>query len=377
MKIRADKDTLAGALALAARFSGSAASMPALSGLHLHAADGTLTVRASSVDASAVVAASDVDVLDDGEAVIPGRRLVDAVKAMRADTAELTVEDGFARLAGGKGSGRLPTLPADDFPVDLGDQLAEPVTLATDHGALADAVKAAERVVAKDPSRPALGGIQLEWAQQTLDVVATDGYRLTHRQLPVAVAAGDGEPVTAALVPAGPLRHALDAVGAGENPQVVVGSGLLSVATDRVRVTIRLTEAQFPAWRDFVAIEEAGAATVDIAELRSAVAAVTAFDDGGEGALELAAAEDGDAVTLSLVGSGDGGAGDEMLDATFDGALPTVSLRAAYLLTALEQFGDADTARIAVVDAQRPLKVTAPDASAAGQHIVMPYLIRR
>ena len=179
MKFKCDRDVLSEALQTVQRAVSSRPGIPALTGVHLNAAGSHLTLATTDLEVSARLSL-EVQVQEEGVALVPARLLADMVKSFEQAPVEFEADDGQARVACANYEGTIRLLPVEEFPV-----LQEPTgtKVRVNAGELAEGVSQVARAASRDEARPILTGVLLEVSREGLTMVATDSYRLAMREL--------------------------------------------------------------------------------------------------------------------------------------------------------------------------------------------------
>ena len=116
MKFRCDRDALSEALQTVQRGVSSRPGIPALTGVLLEAAsEGSLTLTTTDLEVSARLAI-EVQVAEEGTALVPARLLGDTVKSLSDAPVEFESDQGQAHIRCAAYEGALRLLPAEDFP---------------------------------------------------------------------------------------------------------------------------------------------------------------------------------------------------------------------------------------------------------------------
>lgn len=241
MRIRAERDDLADLFSRANRAVAARTALPVLQGLMCEASAGRLKVTGTDLEIT-IRTSGEVEVMEEGRAVMPGRLLGEAVRKMPPGVVTIAVTEGEAEILGKGPRFSIRLLNADDFP-SLDDSPVDGVEVDGDELAagLAQVVVAAS----SDAARPILTGVLFEAGEQGLRVVATDGYRLAVRDLPGMGVVGQG------LVPARGLRELARTIGAakvtaGMSPREAVFS------SDKGSLRLRMIEGTFPKYRSLL-----------------------------------------------------------------------------------------------------------------------------
>jgi DNA polymerase-3 subunit beta len=211
----------------------------------MNATGNELTLATTDLEVSAQLRL-EVQVQQEGIALVPARLLADMVKSFEAAPVEFEAEEGQARIVCSNYQGTVRCLPAEDFPM-LQEPSGSRVVVATDGFALG--VSQVSRAASRDEARPILTGVLLEITPEGLTMVATDSYRLSMREL-TATAAGEAK----ALVPERALTEAGRAAGAdgGKEIELFVDASSVAFRIGTLTLTSRLIEGEFPNYRQLL-----------------------------------------------------------------------------------------------------------------------------
>lgn len=242
MRIRADRDDLADVFARANRAVGVRSALPILQGVLCEVSGGALTVIGTDLEMT-IRTTVEVEVMDEGRFVIPGRLVTEAVRKMPPGAVTIGSSDGEVEIIGKGPRFSLRELAVEDFP-----ELAEPdLTGATgvDGDQLATAVAQVTVGASADAARPILTGVLFEDGDNGARLVATDSYRLAMRELPGVRLDATG------LVPARGLRELSRTIGSAK-VQVALHSREAAFGSDRGTLSLRLIEGTFPNYRQLL-----------------------------------------------------------------------------------------------------------------------------
>ena len=191
---------------------------------------------------------------------------------------------------------------------------------------------------------PVLTGVRIEISGSSISMLATDRFRLSHREL-------EWQPNTpdeslAALVPARVLGDTARSLTAGSEVTVALaaggsGEGIIgfegSAPGGTRRTTTRLLDGEFPKVRSLFPSEHQTTATVDKTELIEALKRVALVAERNT-AVQLAFSDG----TLTLdAGSGDEAQASESIEATINGDDITTGFNPQYLLDGLQVIDEA------------------------------------
>jgi DNA polymerase III subunit beta len=239
VRIRAERDDLADALARAGRAVGARSPLPVLQGILLEAEGGRLQVTGTDNEVT-VRSFLEVEALEDGSTVVQARLAAEAVRKLPHGAVSMTAGDGEVEITGNGPRFRLREMNVDDFPVV--SEHVEGHSVEVDGKDLIVALGQVGVAASGDEARPTLTGVLFEENEGSLRLVATDSYRLAVRDVPSIGAEGSR------LVPYRALRELQRTVGEGKMT-VTLGEREASFATDIGRLTARIIDATFPNYR--------------------------------------------------------------------------------------------------------------------------------
>jgi DNA polymerase III subunit beta len=241
VRIRAQRDDLADVLARANRAVGARTALPVLQGLLCEVSGTTLRVTGTDLDVT-VRTTAEVEVMEEGRAVIPGRLLSEAVRKMPAGAVTIGVSDTDIEIQGNGPRFTLRPLTVDDFPVQ-DDVVADGVEV--DGEELAEAISQVTIAASGDSARPILTGVLFESSDEGLRMVATDSYRLAKKELRGVGLEGS------ALVPARGLRELPRSIGSTKvTAQLRDREAVFT--SDKGMLRLRLIDGNFPKYQSLL-----------------------------------------------------------------------------------------------------------------------------
>ncbi|HEX6876292.1 MAG TPA: DNA polymerase III subunit beta [Nocardioidaceae bacterium] len=341
MKFRVERDVLADAVAWAARSLPVRPSVPVLAGLLIEtSSEGDGLVLSTFDYETSARATVPADVSDEGRALVSGRLLADICRSLPNKPVEMTIDGAKVSLTCGSARFSLQTMPVDEYPT-LPDMPAAAGTVASDR--FAAAVSQAVVAAGRDDMLPVLTGVRIEIEGDTISLLATDRFRLSHRELTWEPASTDAS--AAALVPAKVLADTAKSLTAGSQVTIALastgtGEGIIgfegSAGGGIRRTTTRLLDGEFPKVRTLFPSEHLTIARVDKASLVESVKRVSLVAERNT-AVQLAFS---DGVVTLDAGSGDEAQASESIEASVDGDDITTGFNPQFLLdglTAIEE----------------------------------------
>jgi DNA polymerase-3 subunit beta len=221
MKFTVERDALAEAVTWVARALPARPVVPVLSGLlltatpaepHIQNGVGILTLSCFDYEVSARIRVP-AEVADPGTVLVPGRLLVEIVRALPPKPVEFADDPDGISVICGDADFTVTRLPSADYP-ELPELPQRAGTV--DGGVFAAAIGQVTPAASRDDTLPMLTAVNLELAGTTMTLAATDRYRLAVRDLDWQPAPGfDDLERTAFLVPARTLADAARLMSAG------------------------------------------------------------------------------------------------------------------------------------------------------------------
>lgn len=350
MHIRVERDTLAHAVAWAARTLPTRPSMPVLSGVLLVAEKDLLTLSSFDYEISARVQCN-VDVLTAGRTLVSGRLLADIAKSLPAEPVNLKIEGNRMLVECGRSSFTLPTLPVEDYP-SLPDMPDTAGNVASD--VFAQAVAQVAIAAGRDDTLPVLTGIRMEIDGANITLAATDRYRLAVRTFPWSPKKNSIELNT--LVPAKILADSAKNMAGAATVSFAIapeGERLIGFESEGMRTTTRLLDGEFPKYRSLLPNESATRAVVDTQELLNAVKRVALV---AERNTPIRMTFEGNDLNLRA-GSGEDAQANETLGAVIDGDVIEIAFNPGFLVDGLNAIA-APKALFSFTQSTKPAVIT-------------------
>jgi len=245
LKLSVSREALLEKLVLVSRAVSTRTAVLVLGGVQLRALDGELHLAATDMELS-LRTALEADVGGEGEAVVPGRLLLEIARSLpEADVQiEHAVGESVVTVTCGAASYRIHTYAAEDFPrlPEIDSSRLQPV----ERDVLVDTIARVGRSASRDESRPVLTGILVRFEPAKIVMAATDSYRLAVKETP----SEHTLPELEAIIPARALQELarLDVselqLGVYDNHVVFGGDGSW--------LTTRRIDGQFPNYRQLL-----------------------------------------------------------------------------------------------------------------------------
>lgn len=329
MKFQANRDVFSEAVSFAVKLLPQRTTLPILSGVLIEAGADALLLSSFDYEVSAQTEiAAEID--EPGRVVVSGRLLAEIAAKLPNAPVRVSTEENRVIVAAGSARFTLLSMPVDEYPTlpqVVGQRGLVPADAFTE--AVAQVVLAASR----DDVTPVITGVNLEISETSLDLVATDRYRVAVRTIP-----WDSEDISeavSALVPARTLQEIGRTFAHAAQIEVILQRTeereLIAFRAEKKTVTSLLIKGNFPPVKRLfpAAVEEH--AVVSTSELIEATNRVQTVLER-EAALRFSFS--GGQVTLEAIGSEQAQAS-ESVDVLLTGDDTVVSLKPQFLLDGL------------------------------------------
>lgn len=337
-------------------------TMPVLSNILLIAEKGSLRLSGTDLEVE-LVASIDLAASEDGEITVPGRKLLDILKAL-PDDSMVTVQQDKDRVVIRSGRSRftLSTLPAAEFP--LIEDIKPQATFEISQGTLKELLDRTSFSMAQQDVRYYLNGLLLEMRGDVLRGVATDGHRLALYD----VEAATGDSRHQVIVPRKGILELLRLLNdADENVRVQIGSNHIRIEFAGLQFTSKLIDGRFPDYERVIPQGSDKIVVMDRAMLREAL---------GRTAILSNEKYRGIRVTLSdgqmqiQAHNPEQEEAEEELELDYSGGDLEIGFNVTYLMDALGAV-EGETVQLSLADSNSSCLVEEP-GNASARYVVMP-----
>ena len=337
-------------------------TMPILSNVLLRARDGILSVTGTDLEVE-LVAEGDVDVADEGEITIPGRKLHDIVRALPDGVnVELIYSGDRVTVKAGRSRFVLSSLPAGDFPSTDGVDADQELTVS--HEDLQRLIDKTHFSMAQQDVRYYLNGLLFETEGSRLRAVATDGHRLALADCELkAPAAHNGQ----SIVPRKGVLELNRLLGGEGDVQLVLSANHLRVQLAGTRLTTKLIDGRFPEYSRVVPENSEHIVSADREALRSALQRAAILSNEKYRGIRLELSEN---RLLMQANNPEQEEATEELEVSYSGPEMEIGFNVSYLLDALGAV-DTDGVELGLSDANSSCLITNVGESQT-RFVVMP-----
>lgn len=338
-------------------------TMPILANVLLVAREGRLSVTATDLEVE-LIAEAELDRVDaPGEVTVPGRKLLDIVKAL-PEGSEVSLQLDGDRLVVRSGRSRfvLSTLPAADFPVV--EDVESVLRLELEQAQLRELLERTQFAMAQQDVRYYLNGLLVEAGSKAIRAVATDGHRLALAELPVKDQKGRAHQV---IVPRKGVQELHRLLGAGGSVQIQIGTNHIRVTIDDIRFTSKLIDGRFPDYERVIPKPKKNVLVADRDVLRAALQRAAILSNEKYRGVRLDVADG----TLKIQANNpDQEEARDEIEVEYDGEPMEIGFNVTYLLEALAAI-ESEQVEIGLVDPNSSCLIRSPGAEDS-RYVVMP-----
>lgn len=283
-----------------------------------------------------------------GKVLLPADRVAAVLRECTDTEITLDVEPGKGvRIKTSRSKFDFPTMAPDEFPSMPTLEQDGYHTVAARQ--LLGALKRTAFACDEDSARYAFGGVLIEWRDEHIDLVATDGRRLCHDRCPAQ--GHDHEPKATTIVPSNVVRSIMALLDTEGDATVRADSNRFAVSVGDTLLTTRLLEGRFPRWTDVVPKHNADPIPLPVGGLAGAIAQAAICTTKDSRSVDFAFADG--KLTLSAT-TADVGQSSVELIVPWDRKPLTVCLDHRFVSDLLRVLPSSDNVLLSIEDADGP-----------------------
>ncbi len=362
MKFRAPREALLAPLQAVVGVVEKRQTMPILGNFLLSAKDSGLSVTATDLEVE-LMASAEVEVADTGDITVPGRKLLDIVRALPEGAAVTLVRKGDrVQVTSGRSRFTLSSLPAEEFPTV--ENIGAQQTLSVPEHDVKRLLDKTQFAMANQDVRYYLNGLLLEVGNKRLRSVATDGHRLA--LCDVGLEHGGNSQQQVIIPRKGVLELNKMLSGEGE-VRVSIGTNHVRVEQAALRFTSKLIDGRFPEYERVIPKESDQGLKADRDTLRHALQRTAILSNEKYRGIKLALKDN----TLTIQAHNpEQEEAEEELEVEYAGAGVEIGFNVTYLLDALGAL-DKEEVEMQVTDANSSCLIRDPGEEQC-TYVVMP-----
>lgn len=331
LKVTCPQQALLESVGTVSRGVSGRSTQPVQNNIYLEASGSQLRLVATDLEYLSLEAVIEAEVLEEGAITVPARLLADVTNALPNDDVRLTADEtNGINISCGRSRYDIRGLSAADF--STLPTIGQATELELEQGKLLMILERTVFATSRDETRPILTGALFRLNEQTLEVVATDTYRLALQSLPME------EPFTesrSAIVSRRALTELMRILSADstEPAKVRFSDNQVEFKVGRITLGSRLIEGQFVNYGKVVPSSFERKVSCNIKEYSAALhrALIVAREDANRVVLKT---EDG-ALKITA-SSADVGSVSEEIPVRLEGEDAEIAFNARYVLDMLD-----------------------------------------
>ncbi|MDE2482277.1 MAG: DNA polymerase III subunit beta [bacterium] len=339
MKFTCNTKDIAAAVGAASKVVNAHTTVPILSNVLLQAEDGKISVRATDLELT-LEHAFPAEIGESGSVTVPAKLFSSYLGNLPAGLLELTGTPTRASVKCERSNYDFHALPADEYPPLPSASVGSSFTIGAKR--LREGIDATIFAASNEEARGAvLMGTLLEIENDSLTMVATDGYRLAKYQTTLAEGINGVEKY---IVPSRALAEAARNLGGAESITVrALGaqSNQLQLTSGDTTITVRLVDGQYPNYGQVIPAKFDRSVTVNTQALIGSLRRAELVAGDRASMVKLAVANQTLIVTASSDVSGNAY---EEIEVEQTGDDLTIAFNARYLVEILNHVKSAQTA---------------------------------
>ncbi len=348
MKVICNRGALLDALNMAGTVVAARTPKPVLQCVKLTAEDNTLTIAATDLEVAIRYSDAQVQIEQEGEALLPADKLRDIVRESVDDTLSIEVANDNATIKGQDSKFTIYTQNPKEFPPVPDFEGAADFEIAGGH--LKQLIGQTLFAAAKESTRYAFNGVLIVAKAKKIILVSTDGRRLAQAKGDIT---GDKLPKDGvkAIVPAKALQLIEKLI---DDPEAAVGfqvkENQIIFHTADATLTSNLVEGQFPPYEDVIPKDTDKKMTAGTADFLSAVRRAALLTTEESKGVRLAFGKSGLKLTSRSPESGEA---EVNFPCKFEGGDVEIGFNPQFLTEALRVV-DSDEISLEMTAANRP-----------------------
>jgi len=362
MKITATREEILGPVQNVIGVVERRQTMPVLSNVLLSARNNRLSVTGTDLEVE-LVSSTAINVQAPGDITVPGRKLLDILRALAEGVAvTLTLEGDRVVVRAGRSRFTLSTLPAAEFPIV--DEINAQQVLKLPQAEFRRLIDKVHFSMAQQDVRYYLNGMLIESEGGRVRAVATDGHRLALSE------AALNERVTGkqqVILPRKGILELQRMLGSDGEVALSVGTNHVRCEIGDIRFTSKLIDGRFPEYSRVIPANAKRIIDADRGFLRQSLQRTAILSNEKYRGIRLNIKPN--LLTLQAHNPEQEEAEDQ-IEVVYAGEEIEIGFNVTYLLDALSAI-ETERVHIALTDANSSCLVTAADADGT-KYVVMP-----
>ncbi len=366
MKLTVLQEDLSKALSLTGRFIASHPQLPILSNYYLKAKKNRLLISATNLE-TGINYSLGAKVEEDGETTVTAKTFSKFVSSLPADKVSLTSNKEGLKVQCEQFRANLPTTPPADYP-EIPTKVEQRISLP-----LEKFVQAVSQVVfaaSSDETRPVLSGVHFQFNDSKCLLSATDGYRLSFKEITLEEEYPELDFIIPARILAELTNLKLDQtdtfeLGLSEEEKQAV------FFLPNIEFSSRLLEGEFPNIDEVIPQDKTTTVTTNREELLHIIRTSAIFARESANIVKLDFSDDKITASANAPGLGEN---QNSLEAKIEGEGQKSAFNFRFLLDLLQNI-EAEELKIELNGSLKPAAFKIPEEKSF-LHIIMPVRIQ-
>ena len=335
MKFKCDQQVLSKAIGTVSLAVSNRTTLPVLKGILIIAADGEIKLTASDLDIS-ITTSINAEIEEPGSAVVMAKLFGDIVRKLPDEEINIEKEsEDSVRVKTISSEFNVLSLSVDDFP-EIGKREEGDRTLVIDKDILRSLISKTAFAASIDESKGVLTGIKTEIEEESMTMVALDGFRLALATEKMRSAEEDSFIINATkMKEIGRIIN--DENTDEENVELHLGEKRAVVRVGKTEMILRIMEGEFINYRDIIPKESNTQVIIGREMLMSSIERASLLSrEGKNNLIKMAIKED----MLTITSRSEEGDVREEIGIEKDGNDIEIGFNSKYMIDALKEVED-------------------------------------
>jgi DNA polymerase-3 subunit beta len=293
MKVSCAQDALARGLAIVGRAVAARSPLPITANVLLTTEGGRLELAATNLEIT-ISCWVNARIDEEGAITVPARLLTDFVSSLPNESIAMTLapRSRQLRLSCARNEATISGIDAEEFPP--APVVKDGLSILLEPDRFREGISRTVFAAATDDSRPVLTGVLNRFEGKTLTLAASDGFRLSVCELPLAKEVPERVDI---VVPARTLAEVNRLLGDGEEPVTLQTDAARTRALYRLanaEVVTQLVQGSFPNFSQLIPTSWTTRARIPVADFLRETRIASVFARDGSGIIRLVVSRDED-----------------------------------------------------------------------------------
>jgi len=363
MELTVTQENLSRSLTAVGRVASNKTQLPILGNILLRTDGNRLLVAATNLEI-ATTQYIGAKIIKAGAITIPARLVTEFISSLPKESVDLKVIGDNLHIKSGKYTSIINGVIADDFPELPTINESSSIQYSVKTEDFKQAVSQTIITTSSDSTRPVLTGVYWHSHEGQLILAATDGYRLSERQLVATTSE------VAAIIPAQTLQEVLRTIGDdGEEVDILFDETQVRFRINDAEIISRLIDGNFPDYRQLVPKSSDIKVIIPKADFTRITKIAGLFARESGGSVTLTTSEESKSLSIHSIASQLGeNTSEATADVSGDGQ---ITLNSRYLSEALSVI-EGESVEFRFSGKLAPTIITSTDVGTNYYHIIMP-----